>query len=236
MTHGKALSGYSKEINIGTLNEGSLHSAMKQLAAISGDAFEVTIDGFVIDIVRSSGKKSMLFEVQTTSFAAMRKKLSHLLNDYQIVVIYPVPVEIYLIKPDQKRRKSPKKGTLYTVFEELVSIPEFLTHPNLSFEVVCVSVQKIQEYDPSLRRRRGGYRTINTELIEVHSNHTFAGIEDFMRLLPKGLPEVFTTADIATLGNISRGIAQQMAYCFRNAGTIIELKHTKEGKHYRLSS
>ena len=115
---------------------------MKQLVAESGDAFEVTIDGYVIDVVRSSGKKKILFEVQTTSFAAMRKKLSHLLNDYQIHVIYPVPVEIFLVKPDQKRRKSPKKGTVYTIFEELVSIPEFLTHPNLSFEVVCVSVKK----------------------------------------------------------------------------------------------
>jgi hypothetical protein len=209
---------------------------MKQLVAESGDAFEVTIDGYVIDIVRSSGKKKILFEVQTTSFAAMRKKLSHFLNDYRIHVIYPVPVEIFLVKPDKKRRKSPKKGTVYTIFEELVSIPDFLTHTNLSFEVVCVSVKKIQEYDPSLRRRRGGYRTINTELIEVHSSQIFAGVEDFMRLLPKGLPEVFTTADIATLGDIPRGIAQQMAYCFRNAGTIIELNHTKEGKHYRMSS
>ena len=219
---------------IGTLNEGSLHASLKQYVAQPGDKFEVPIEGFVIDIVREKKQETILVEIQTTSFASMRKKLSHLLQNYPIRIIYPVAVEALLVKPDQKPRKSPKKGTALSIFEELVSIPEFISEPNLSFEVMNVSVKKIQEYDPSMRRRRGGYRTVNTELSEVYSIQKFEGAEDFLNLLPKGLPKVFTTSDIATLGKIPRQKAQQMAYCFRKAGVILELDHTKEGKHYEI--
>ena len=45
-----------------------------------------------------------------------------------------------------------------------------------------------------------------------------------MNLLPDGLPAEFTTADISNLGKISRSTAQQMAYCFRKAGTIDEIR------------
>ena len=219
---------------IGTLNEGSLHASLKQFVAQPGDGFEVPIDGFVIDIVREEKHKTTLVEIQTTSFASMRKKLSRLLPHYPIRIIYPVAVETFLVKPDKKPRKSPKKGTVFSIFEELVSIPGFILDPNLSFEVLCVSVRKVQEYDPSLRRRRGGYRTVNTELSEILSIQKFEGVEDFLDLLPKGLPKVFTTSDIASLGKISRQNAQQIAYCFRKAGVFLELSHTKEGKHYEI--
>ena len=39
--------------DIGTLNEGSLHAALKELYAQPGDQFEVPLDRFVIDIKRS---------------------------------------------------------------------------------------------------------------------------------------------------------------------------------------
>ena len=54
-----------------------------------------------------------------------------------------------------------------------------------------------------------------------------------MELLPDGLPDEFTTADISNLGNISRSTAQQMAYCFRKAGSIVEIGKTKKGKIYK---
>ena len=53
-----------------------------------------------------------------------------------------------------------------------------------------------------------------------------------MELLPDGLPNEFTTADISNLAKISRSTAQQMAYCFRKAGVIVEIGKKKEGKVY----
>ena len=223
--------------HIGTLNEGSLHASLKQYISQPGDSFEVPINGFVIDIVRERNpKKTALIEIQTKSFLAMRKKLTSLLDEYLVHIVYPVAKETLLIKPDKKPRKSPKKYSVISIFEELVSIPELISHQNLSFEVISVSLRKTQEYDSSLRRGRGGYRTVNTELTEIHSTHLFEGIDDFLHLLPKELPSVFTTADIANLGNISRQSAQQIAYCFRKAGVFEELSHTKEGKHYKITN
>ena len=54
-----------------------------------------------------------------------------------------------------------------------------------------------------------------------------------MNLLPDGLPAEFTTADISNLGKISRSTAQQMAYCFRKAGTIDEIGKNKRRKKIR---
>jgi hypothetical protein len=53
---------------IGTLQETSLHSALKAWYARPGDRFEVFIDGFYIDIVRSE----LLIEIQTRNFSAIK--------------------------------------------------------------------------------------------------------------------------------------------------------------------
>ncbi|MEL7210059.1 MAG: hypothetical protein AAGK32_17820, partial [Actinomycetota bacterium] len=134
--------------HIGTLNEGSLHAALKEDYARPGDEFEVPLDGFVIDIRRDD----LLIEIQTSSFASMGRKLDHLLAGHRILLVHPIAVETHLDKPDRPVRRSPKRGSVYSVFEELVSMPTLLDHPNLSLEVVLVSVTKIQEADPRARR------------------------------------------------------------------------------------
>lgn len=216
---------------IGTLNEGSLHAALKELYAEPGDAFEVPLGRFVIDVCR--GKN--LIEVQTGSFAAMGKKLDHLLPDHEILLVHPIAVESYLQRPDAKTRKSPKKASLYSLFDQLVSIPTLLDHPNLTLDVVLVSVTKVQAHDPKARRGRGGFRTIDRVLREVKSTHRFECAEDLLSLLPD-LPDEFTTADMAAGGLFDRDVARQMAYCFRALGFFDEVDRTRAGYHYRLTT
>ena len=136
---------------IGTLNEGSLHASLKELYAEPDDEFEVPLGSFVIDIKRGNH----LIEVQTVSFASMGKKLDHLLPDYQILLVHPIAVATYLDRPGKNPRKSPKRGSIFSLFEELVSLPTLIDHPNLTIEVVLVSVTKAQVEDPRARRGRG---------------------------------------------------------------------------------
>ncbi len=218
--------------HIGTLNEGSLHAALKQHYSEPGDISEAPLNGFVVDLLRVKNNQNSIIEIQTTSFASMRKKLNALLDTYKITIVYPISIHTTLLKPGKAPRKSPKRGDLFTIFSELVSIPDLLQHPNLSFEAVLVSVNKVQKYEKQLRRNRGGYRTINTQLISIHETYHFHHLKDFMDLLPDGLPNEFTTADISSSGKISRSSAQQMAYCFRKAGAIVEIGKTKVGKVY----
>lgn len=189
------------------------------------------LDGFVIDIFREES----LIEIQTGSFGAMGRKLDRLLPEHPILLVYPIAVASYLQKPGVKPRKSPKRGSVYDLFAELVSIPTLLDHPNLSLEVVLVSVNKVQVADAKVRRGRGGFRTEDRELREIHGRHRFEHGRDLLELVPDGLPPVFTTADLASRAGIGRDVAQQMAYCLRPLGLFIEQGRTKAGIEYSLA-
>ena len=218
--------------DIGTLNEGSLHAALKKLYAQPGDEFEVPLDRFVIDIKRGSE----LIEVQTVSFASMGKKLDHLLPDYQILLVHPIAVATYLDRPGKNPRKSPKRGSIFSLFEELVSVPTLIDHPNLAIEALLVSVNKTQIEDPAARRGRGGFRTVNRSLRAIHSTHRFETAEDLLDLVPtQDLPTRFTTADLAEAASVPRDIAQRIAYCFRPLGLFHQHERTKAGYLYSLA-
>ncbi|GJM37731.1 MAG: hypothetical protein DHS20C19_10980 [Acidimicrobiales bacterium] len=222
--------GITTEPHIGTLNEGSLHAALKADYAEPGDVFEVPLDGFVIDIRRDD----RLIEIQTSSFASMGSKLDHLLSDHRMLLVHPIAVETYLQKPDAPLRKSPKKGSVYDLFEELVSMPTLIEHPNLEIDVALVTVVKHQSPDAKLRRGRGGFRTDDRVLREIVERRRFACTADLMALVPDGLPDVFTTADLAGRAGVRRDVAQRMAYCFRALGTFVEQGRTKAGIGYTL--
>jgi len=203
---------------------------LKDYYARPGDQFEVPLDGFVIDIRR----RDLLIEIQTGSFAAMGRKLDHLLGEYQMLLVHPIAVETYLEKPGAKTRKSPKRGSIYNLFEELVSIPTLLDHPNLSLEVVLASVTKVQAPDSTVRRCRGGFRTIDRRLRQIIERRRFDHATDLLELVPDELPEVFTTADLARRAGVGRDVAQQMAYCLRPLGLFHERGRGKAGIEYSL--
>jgi len=208
-----------------------LHAALKQLYAEPGDDFEVPLEGFVIDIRRPE----LLIEIQTSSFGSMGKKLDRLLEEHKILLVHPIAVESYLNRDNAKARKSPKRGSIYNLFDELVSIPTLLDHPNLTLDVVLVSVDKMQQHDPKARRGRGGWRTTDRVLREILERHRYRTATDLLELLPQPLPDVFTTADMAEAGPFNRDVARQIAYCFRALGFFDQVGRTKAGYNYRLS-
>jgi hypothetical protein len=183
----------------------------------------------VIDIRRGD----MLIEIQTASFGSMGRKFDRLLDRHRMLLVHPIAASTYLERPGKRPRKSPRKGSVYDIFEELVSIPTLLDHPNLTLDVVLVAITKVQEYDDRARRGRGGYRTVDRCLREVHEVHRFRDIDDLARLLPDEIPEPFTTADIATAANVPRDVAQRMAFCFRALEVIESVGRTKAGIEYQ---
>lgn len=224
------------EPHIGTLNEGSLHAALKRHYAKPGDEFEVPMEGFVIDIVRGGeSPDELLIEIQTGSFAAMGNKMDRLLAERRMLLVHPIAVRTTLEKPSARPRRSPRKGSIYGLFDELVSIPTLLDHPNLTLDVVLVNVTKVQIADPRARRGRGGFRTVDRRLDEIVETHHFDGVDDLTSLLPDTLPPTFTTGDLAERAGIPRDAAQKLAYCFRAACLFDELHRTRAGIHYRLS-
>jgi hypothetical protein len=207
---------------IGTLNEKPLHAALKEWYARPGDRFEVPVGDFVIDIVRGD----LLIEIQTGSFAAIRRKLKALVAEHPVRLVYPVAREKWIVRlaEDGKgvlgRRRSPKRGSLEQVFGELVSFPRLLAEPNLSIEVLLIQMEEVRRHDEKRAWRRHGWVVHERRLLDVVERRLFESPQDLAALLPPGLAEPWTTADLAEARNLPRRLAQQMAYCLRKMGMI----------------
>ena len=138
----------TKRNNIGTLNEMSLHSALKAWYKHPGDRLEVNIDGFVVDIIRADH----LVEIQTRNFSAIKHKLIKLIDHHKVRLVHPIPREKWIIRVDSNgrksigRRKSPKRGRIEHLFTELVSFPDLVAHPNFSIEVLFTQEEEIWSF------------------------------------------------------------------------------------------
>ena len=221
----------SSSSGIGTLNEGSLHAALKHHYAREGDRFEVPLDGMVIDLVRPDGH---LVEIQTGTFAALGSKFDRIVDHHRVLLVHPISVRTVLERPDGTRRTSPKKGRLTDLFDQLVSMPTLLDHPNFELDIVLVETVRAQVWDPKARRRRGGWRTADRRLDAVVETHRFRTTDDLRRFVPDGLPEVFTTADLADRSAYNRDVAQKIAFCLRATGAFEVVDRTRAGIRYRL--
>ena len=205
---------------IGELNEGSLHRALKARYATPGSATEQAVDGFVADVVIGD----RLIEIHTGSFTPLKRKLPPLLENYRVTLVYPIARDRYIVKvPDASnertmRRKSPKHGSVYQVFEPLASIPDLLEHPNLSLDVVLVVEDAVRVWDERARRRRGRWVTVDRRLVEVVETLHIERMADLFTLLDERLPARFTTRNLAAVMNSPRRLGQQAAFCLRRAG------------------
>ena len=208
---------------IGLLNEKPLHASLKQWYARPGDQFEVPVGGFVIDIVRDD----LLIEIQTGNFSSIKSKLNKLAHSHRVRLIYPIVQEKWIVRVphDQKgaaiRRRSPKRGRLEDLFWELVSIPQLLSNPNFSLEILMIRQEEVRRYDRKRKWRRKGWVIEGRQLLQVLDQRLFGASADWLWFLPAGL-ESFTTEDLATRMNTRRDLAQKMAYCLRE-GKMIEL-------------
>ena len=80
---------------IGVLNEKSLHAKLKEWYFQPGDRFEEIIDGFHIDIVRNE----LLIEIQTQNFSSIKRKLTVLLKQFAIRLVFPIARFAKLVLP-----------------------------------------------------------------------------------------------------------------------------------------
>ena len=208
-------------MEIGLLNEKPLHADLKDWYAHPGDQFEVKVDGFVIDVIQDG----VLVEIQTGNFSSIRGKIRQLTKNHVVRLVYPIALEKWITKFDENgkqasRRKSPKRGQVVEIFQQLVSFPDLLACPSFSLEVLLIQEEEIRRYDGRKGWRRRGWVTEEHWLLQVIESHVFQDLADLWALIPTGLPAQFTTSDLAYEMQISRRLSQQVAYCLRKAGLI----------------
>lgn len=211
--------------DIGLLNEKSLHAALKNWYRQPDDRLEVPVDGYVIDIVRGH----LLIEVQTGNFSPLKRKLLDLVVRHPVRLVSPITEEKWIVKlprrkNDQvKRRKSPMRGDVLNIFEELVSFPELLCHRNFSLDILLIQEEEVRRYRGKSGWRRKEWITQERRLLEVLEQRLVAGPADMVALLPEELPQPFTTSDLADGLNKPLFTAQKMAYCLRKMSIISQV-------------
>lgn len=207
---------------ISTLNEKPLHAALKEWYARPDDQLEVSVDGFLVDIVRGD----LLVEIQTGNFAAIRRKLAALALRHPLRLVYPIAREKWIVKLSRDlqsrlgRRKSPKRGAFEQVFAELVYTPKLFSRPEFSLDVLLIQEEEVRRYDGSRGWRRKGWVRHERRLLEVVGRRLFETPADMGALIPSALAEPFTTSDLAAAIAQPRWLAQKMAYCLREMGSI----------------
>lgn len=204
---------------IGELAEGPLHAAVKQWLARPGDALEVPVGRWVVDLVRADGE---LVEIQTGGFAPLGPKLDGLLDAHRMRIVHPVPAVRRIVRVDAdgvilSERRSPKRAGVLEVFDKLVSFPSLIGHPHLVVEVLLCREDHVRA--PAPTRSRSGRRTRDPgvrHLAEVVGRHELRQPADALALLGADLPsEPFTTAELAALLGAPTVLAQRVAYCLR---------------------
>jgi hypothetical protein len=222
--------------SIGTLQENSLHADLKRWVAQPGDCLEERVDGFLVDIVRDG----TLIEIQTRNFYSIKRKLHKLLDKHSLRLIYPIASVKWIVRMDAEgetivsRRKSPRRGRLEHLFNELIRIPELINHPNFTLEVLLIQEEEVQREDGQGSWRRKGRSIMDRRLLEVVSQKVFSDQDDFLTLLPNGLPALFTTRDLARALGQPRYVAQKMVYCLSRMGAIRHIGNRDRSHLYSI--
>ena len=216
----------AERAGINLYSEYSLHEQLKEYLAGPGDRLEALVEGKVIDLVRADGE---LVEVQTGHLGQLRPKVLALAErGLRVRVVYPVSAERQLRRLDPgtnelvSTRRSPKRGDVYSLFDELVHAPEFIAARNVTVEILLVRSVETKIRDGSGSWWRRGDRTVDKELVEVLSSRTFRTRGQWLALIPKNLASPWSSAALGETLGISSERARKILYCYCRAGLLVE--------------
>lgn len=218
------LSREKEENGFGTLQEKTIHEVIKDFYCYDHDFQEQKRGRYIADIAIGDH----IWEIQTRAFEKLRGKLSAFLEQYHVTVIYPVPVEKKIYWLDQETgaitggRRSPRKGSAYDVFRELYKIRPFLSNPNLSIHIFLMDMEEYKLLNGWSRDRKKGSTRYDRLPGKLRDILRLTCREDYLCFLPEGLPEEFTSKDLAGCARIPIDKAQTCLLILRDLG-IVEL-------------
>lgn len=191
---------------IGTLSEKTVHAVLKYYYAPKEIYHEHKIGSYVADILVDGE----IMEIQTRNFNTLRRKLDFFLPEYEVTIIYPVAHTKWLRWIDEEtgeitdKRKSPKAGSHYAIIPELYRIKNYLKDPHIHFTISLIDVVESRLLNGwSKDKKKGSTRDDGIPIgiyDEIHINNS----NDYIKLLPDSLPELFTSKDYKRCAKISQ--------------------------------
>jgi hypothetical protein len=221
-----------QRLGIGTLSEKTVHAILKNYYQPDEDYQEIPIENYVADIYQDGE----IIEIQTRQFNKMRNKLSAFLPLYPVTIVYPIPREKWVIWIDEesgelsKPRKSPAKGTRYTIFPELYKIKMYLKDPNLRLKLVLMDMEEyklLNGWSSDKKKGSSRYDRIPTQLVEEIE---ISCMEDYMQFVPYELEGQFTVREFGKAAHIPAKLAGIVVNILNYMGTIE--RTGKQGKAY----
>lgn len=191
-----------------TLNESSLHKSLKLFyAARHGGKTEAQVEKWICDIVCDDGT---VIEIQTKNVSALHEKASRLLAlGKKLVIVHPIITRktIRTFAPSGEElsaKKSPKKESIYSMLRELTGMCDILLHElfSLACPLITTEEKRVTSEEPvqsknGRRRFKKAWLKTDKSLLSIDGEIVFHGEERYRALLPKSLPEEFSSAELS---------------------------------------
>lgn len=184
---------------IGRLNERTLHLTLKNMLEPDPAFHEVKYLGYVADIKRGNE----IIEIETRSFANLRKKLDAFLEDCTVTLVYPVSCPKYVVWVDpvtgelSEKRRSPKKGRPSDISFELYRLRGYLGRPGFGLKIITLEMTDYRRRDGWSRDGKRGAVRIERIPGAVSSVLDISSPQDY-RMLADVIPDgEFTAAEFA---------------------------------------
>jgi len=205
---------------IGTSNESSLHRYLKYRYAGQDGETETKIAGFIADGINAKGE---YIEVQTGSFGPLKKKALALRG--RLRVIHPVIITKYIEVYSKRgrllyRRKSPRKGTAWDLFNALVYAPELPLIPGLVIELALADIAERRVRDGKGSWRRKGVSIRDRQMLALRDTIALKKPSDYKRFVPFKKNEKFTSALLAEKAGIRVDLARKTLYVLVKLGVV----------------
>ncbi|QQO11370.1 hypothetical protein JFL75_10505 [Breznakiella homolactica] len=184
-----------------------------QYTGIAG-AVEQALEGYVCDGIRENGE---LIEIQTGSFGPLKHKAPVLAAAAPLRIVHPIVAARYIELFDEagsllRRRKSPRKGTPWDLFNALIYAPLLPRTANLCIELAVVETAERRIQDGKGSWRRKGASIEDKILLAVRETIPLSGAGDYIRFIPFKKNEPFTVQTLAEKAGITAGLARKTLY------------------------
>ncbi len=224
---------------IGTLNEKRMHIALKRFVCSDESKYEADMGKrFVADIKLDEE----IFEIQTGSLYPLKAKLEHYIEttDCHVTVVHPIPMRRFRIWIDpatgesQPRKRIPGISTVFGEAHELVYISEALATGRVAVWFLFIEEEEYRFLDGRGKDKKHHSSRFERLPVDIIDEVVFAEKEDFLALIPEGLPETFTVEEYRKAAKIAHGKHAYMAVAaLANLGIVEETEKKGRAKAWR---
>lgn len=208
--------------NIGTYQEKKLHLILKRYFEPDPAYHEIRCAGFIADILRDGH----ITEIESNSLTGLHGKLDAYLPEYTVDLVYPLAENRYVtwIDPETgsmtKKRRSPKKATVYDAIAECIRLRDYLNSPGLRILAVFLDVEEYRMLDGWSRDRKRGSHRYERIPLEMNRIVVLADKASFAVWIPEDCPDPCTVRVFAKTAHLSCDRARTVLHVFEAAGVV----------------